>query len=153
MKKIISPFVAILFAIGVTACETSPTQEEVGAITGAIVGGVVGNQIGGGKGRRLATAGGVILGAMVGARIGRHLDREDERRALLALENNRTGQYSRWTNPDSGAVVAVVPTRTYEQSGGQYCREYQTEVTVGGENEKAYGTACRQPDGSWQIVN
>jgi len=26
-------------------------------------------------------------------------------------------------------------------------------VTVGGETEQAYGTACRQPNGSWKIVN
>jgi surface antigen len=26
-------------------------------------------------------------------------------------------------------------------------------VTVGGRAEQAYGTACRQPDGSWQIVS
>ncbi|MEE8203551.1 MAG: hypothetical protein V3R74_07315, partial [Alphaproteobacteria bacterium] len=32
------------------------------------------------------------------------------------------------------------------------CREYQTTVNVGGQVEQAYGTACRQPDGSWQIV-
>jgi surface antigen len=36
---------------------------------------------------------------------------------------------------------------------GAYCREYQTTVTVGGKSEQAYGTSCRQPDGSWQIVN
>jgi len=22
---------------------------------------------------------------------------------------------------------------------------------IGGKNEKAYGTACRQPDGSWKV--
>jgi len=25
-------------------------------------------------------------------------------------------------------------------------------VIVGGQEEQAYGTACRQPDGSWKIV-
>jgi hypothetical protein len=29
-------------------------------------------------------------------------------------------------------------------------REYQTTITVGGQREKAYGTACLQPDGSWR---
>lgn len=33
-----------------------------------------------------------------------------------------------------------------------YCREYQQQVLVGGRWEQAYGTACRRPDGSWQIV-
>ncbi len=28
-------------------------------------------------------------------------------------------------------------------------REYQTVITIGGEEQEAYGTACLQPDGSW----
>lgn len=32
-----------------------------------------------------------------------------------------------------------------------YCREYQTQVTIAGQPQNAYGTACRKPDGSWQI--
>ncbi len=46
----------------------------------------------------------------------------------------------------------MTPLRTYEPEPGRYCREYQTVVTIGGRAEQAYGTACRQPDGSWQIV-
>jgi surface antigen len=26
-------------------------------------------------------------------------------------------------------------------------------VIIGGQEETAYGTACRKPDGSWQVVN
>lgn len=32
-----------------------------------------------------------------------------------------------------------------------YCREYTQTFTVGGETQKGYGTACLQPDGSWEI--
>jgi len=40
------------------------------------------------------------------------------------------------------------------QSGGQsYCREFQTTIVVDGRPEKAHGTACLQPDGTWQVVN
>lgn len=41
------------------------------------------------------------------------------------------------------------------QSGpeGRYCREYQKRVAVGGRAQNAYGTACRQLDGSWELVN
>ncbi len=34
-----------------------------------------------------------------------------------------------------------------------YCREYTKNVTVGGRVQQSYGTACQQPDGSWQVVN
>ena len=43
------------------------------------------------------------------------------------------------------------PTETYLTSSGRYCREYRTHVEVGQRMQKAYGTACRQPDGTWQI--
>jgi surface antigen len=36
---------------------------------------------------------------------------------------------------------------------GALCREYQSTVVVGGKQEQAYGTACRQADGSWKVVN
>lgn len=34
-----------------------------------------------------------------------------------------------------------------------YCREFTKVVTIGGQAQSAYGQACRQPDGSWQIVS
>jgi surface antigen len=36
---------------------------------------------------------------------------------------------------------------------GAYCREFQQTVTIGGKTESAYGTACRQPDGTWKVVS
>jgi len=57
------------------------------------------------------------------------------------------------TNPDNGHTGAVTPVRTYQASSGGDCREYETTVTVGGKLERGYGTACRQPDGSWHVAN
>jgi hypothetical protein len=34
-----------------------------------------------------------------------------------------------------------------------YCREFQSTIVVEGRQQQAFGTACLQPDGSWQIVN
>jgi hypothetical protein len=33
----------------------------------------------------------------------------------------------------------------------RYCREYTDNVRVGGHAGSSYGTACQQPDGSWEI--
>ncbi|MCZ6875908.1 MAG: hypothetical protein O7G88_20660 [bacterium] len=44
-----------------------------------------------------------------------------------------------------------ISVRTYQIDSGQYCREYQQTVVIGGQEDRAFGTACRQPDGSWQI--
>jgi hypothetical protein len=40
-----------------------------------------------------------------------------------------------------------------QASDGRYCREYRSSVNVGGTMKPTYGTACMQPDGSWQIMN
>jgi surface antigen len=55
-----------------------------------------------------------------------------------------------WRDPDSGNAYKVTPLRTYPAPGSRYCREYQTDAIIGGRRQQVYGTACRQPDGSWQ---
>ena len=83
------------------------------------------------------------------------LDRADRiyasRAVSHSLEHESSGNATAWRNPDSGNAGEVTPTRTYQTPTGGYCREYQHAVTVGGKSETAYGTACRQPDGSWKI--
>jgi surface antigen len=55
---------------------------------------------------------------------------------------------------DDGAVAGTwTPVREGYAAGGEYCREFQHDVRVGGRSERGYGTACWRPDGSWEIVN
>ncbi len=70
-----------------------------------------------------------------------------------ALEYNKTNEASAWVNPDTDRSGSLVPLRTFQTSSGQYCREFITTILIGGEPQQGYGTACRQPDGSWQIVS
>lgn len=42
--------------------------------------------------------------------------------------------------------------RTFADTSGQPCREFQQTIVVAGQQQQGYGTACRQPDGSWRIV-
>jgi surface antigen len=69
-----------------------------------------------------------------------------------ALENNKTHQSSDWVNPDTGNSGGVTPVRTFTNAEGQPCREFVSTIIIGGEQQQGYGTACRQPDGTWQIV-
>lgn len=56
-----------------------------------------------------------------------------------------------WKNGStSGSVTA---TREGTSTTGRYCREFLQEVSIGGRTERAYGTACRQPDGSWEVIS
>jgi hypothetical protein len=44
-------------------------------------------------------------------------------------------------------TLAAVPA-----NGSAYCREFHETTTIGGVPQDTYGTACRQPDGSWRIM-
>jgi len=150
MKKIMSMLLIAVLTVPMVACQT---KQQGGAVVGGVLGGVLGNQVGGGTGQTAAIIAGTILGAYLGSEMGRYMDENDERKAQTALEYNRDNQRSAWHNPNSGAEVSATPTRTFKASNGENCREYQTTVTVSGKKENAYGTACRQPNGSWKIVN
>ncbi len=149
MKKRVIATIIVIALSQVAGCQV--TREQGGAAAGAVVGGVVGSQIGGGHGQDIATAIGVFAGALTGASIGRSLDQLDELNTTRALENNKTNQASNWVNPDSGNTYSITPTKTYQTNSGRYCREYQSTVIVGGEEQQSYGTACRQPDGDWEV--
>jgi hypothetical protein len=56
-----------------------------------------------------------------------------------------------WNN--AGAYGSVTPVREGTSSAGRYCREFQQTVTIGGRTEQAYGTACMQPDGAWEVIS
>ncbi|TWA62015.1 hypothetical protein FBZ82_11627 [Azospirillum brasilense] len=58
-----------------------------------------------------------------------------------------------FTEPAPAPIAATPAGPAYTARNGQLCREYQTTVMVGGLAQPGYGTACRQPDGSWRVVN
>ena len=149
---------AALLAVPLIACQTlqdNPKQAG-GTLIGAGLGALVGSQVGGGKGKLAAIAVGTLAGAWAGSEIGKSLDRADrmyaQRNAQDSLEYNQTGQAKGWQNPDSGHSGTFTPTRTYKTAGGQNCRDFETTIYVDGKQETGTGRACRQPDGTWQIV-
>jgi surface antigen len=70
-----------------------------------------------------------------------------------ALNTGQNGASLPWNNPQTGNSGTITPTNYYQNTSGQYCREYNQTINVGGKTERGYGTACRQPDGTWQIVS
>lgn len=133
------------------------TKSDVGTVLGAVGGAAIGSRIGGGSGRVAAIAAGTLIGAGLGHEIGGSLDRADmayyNRTQQQALETGQAGQTLPWQNPQSGNSGSFTPSNYYTNNQGQYCREYTQTIQVGGKSERAYGTACRQPDGTWQIVS
>jgi surface antigen len=131
-------------------------KQDVGTIAGAIGGGIIGSNVGGGKGKTTAIIAGSLLGAALGNSIGSSLDRADmmmyHDTSQRALETAQPGQTLPWKNPQTGNSGSVTPKAYYKNAEGDYCREYTQSIVVGGRKQDAYGTACRQPDGSWKII-
>lgn len=150
MKVLIATLFLTLSVI-VSGCATGP-KEETGMVIGGIIGGVLGSQVGSGRGRTTATVIGALAGSAIGSSIGREMDELDRMKMSATLETTRTGVATTWTNPDSGYDYRMEPTRTYEAAEGP-CREYVLDAEIGGRTEQVYGTACRQADGSWRIVD
>ncbi len=155
MKRIV--IVPMILALALAGCtNTMGPKETGGTLIGGATGALLGAQVGSGRGQLLGVAVGTLAGALIGREIGSSLDRADrlemERSAQYSLEHNRTDEPRTWRNPDSGHYGSVTPKKTYRSAEGQYCREYQQTVVIGGEEHQAYGTACRQPDGTWKIV-
>jgi surface antigen len=152
-----TPFVACMSAgvLLLGACTTTPTatqKEQAGMVLGGVLGGALGSQIGGGEGKTAAIILGTIAGAAIGGSVGKSMAETDRLKTAQALETTRTGNATRWKNPDSGNEYVIVPDRTYTTSSGP-CRDYTMDAIVNGKKEKILGTACRQPDGSWQNKN
>jgi surface antigen len=153
MKK----FIALAIVASLLAgCEAQGPKQSGGTLMGAGAGALMGSAIAGRHDQGFGIVMGALIGGMLGNAVGKSLDDQD--RAMMgraqynAFERNPSGQASYWSNPDSGHSGYVTP-RPAMQRDGQTCREYTQEITIGGKRSEGYGTACRQQDGSWKIIN
>lgn len=149
----------MIAVVSLSACENMQgrgNKQLIGGGTGAVLGGLLGSQVGKGSGQLWATGAGVLLGALAGSEIGASLDNADRAYANQANQqaiNAPIGETVSWNNPETGNYGYITPTRDGTSNSGRYCREYQQTVVVGGKQQSAYGQACRQPDGSWEVVS
>jgi len=156
-RRLTALIFATALAFGSVACvgpHGPGPKTQFGAVTGAAAGGLLSAALGAESEGIVA---GVLIGGLVGGAFGNALDNADrryaQRTAYYGLEHSRSGHTSRWYNPDSGHSGSFTPQETYETRRGRYCREYSQTIRIGGRSERAYGTACRQRDGSWKIVS
>jgi len=151
MKKLILVGLVSLPLIGGCA-----SKMQTGTALGALTGGALAYGLGQNSSKKeLWTVLGIGLGAMIGQSIGQQLDERDQylmaQTFEFAMEKAPTNETAKWENPDTGVGGSVTPTKTYSTTEGTPCREFTTSVSIGGQTEQAYGTACRQADGSWKI--
>ncbi len=143
-------------ALLLSGCEYGPSKREQGAMIGSVAGATIGSTVGGGRGQAIAVAVGALIGAIVGEALGASLDRQDEL-AMAEAEGRAVkapiGEEIEWRNPQSGNSGTVRSTRESRADDGRHCREFETTIKIDGKSQRAHGIACRQPDGSWEIVS
>lgn len=156
-RRRLTAAITVVLLLALAGCQTGGgpgTATTIGGLSGAAAGGLLGAALGGGA---TGIAAGTILGGLVGAGAGYALDQRSQQlqsqTVARTLESASSGTTSTWVNPDNGNRGTFTPTRTFQAQGGEYCREFQQSIVVGGRTEQGSGTACRQPDGSWKIVN
>jgi len=152
MKNLCRKLLIVLIGTSVVGCSNMNNQ-DVGTLSGGVLGGLIGSRFGGGAGQFVAIGAGTLLGAYLGGKIGQNMDAADRARMNTALETNNVGQPAYWANQKTGANYTVVPTKNVTVDGNAYCREYRTTANIAGKQQQVYGTACRQPDGTWQSAN
>lgn len=127
-------------------CQSTVLTGVIGGVSGALLG----NQIGNGSGRAAATAAGALIGTLAGLSTGRSLDRACLRQTLEHVPDGGTVTWN--DQRQSGRPWQATPTATWQAEDGRYCREFTGVAAVAGQPQQIYGRACRQPDGSWEIV-
>lgn len=152
LKKIV---LSISMIALLSSC-TDGNNEGVGTGVGALSGALIGSQFGSGEGRLLGAVIGAGVGGFVGNSIGKNMDQRDKRAFDQTTQNAVTtapvGQVTHWKSNHTPYQGNVVVNRDYNQNG-RYCREFQQTIVVGGKSQPAYGRACRQQDGSWEVVS
>ncbi len=149
-----------LVIVGLTAstlagCATGgPNQNAtLGTLAGAVGGAALGSAFGAGSGKVAAIAAGALVGGFLGNQIGASLDAQSQQynynASVQALD---TGAPQQWRNPQTGVYGTVAPGPAI-YSNNRYCRPYTNTVYIDGQPQVARGTACRNPDGSWQVVS
>ena len=155
-KRALSAVLPLALCVLISGCANDQNRKEnAGTVIGAGLGALAGSQIGSGGGKVAAIGLGALFGGFVGNQVGKSMDETDRLMARqtthTALEKSPVGEKVVWNNTDSGNSGTITPVRTFQKDDGGYCSEFQQTIIVGGQEEQAYGTACRQPDGSWKV--
>ena len=151
MKKWLIMSVTTVCAVSLLAGCTPGNNTTGATVTGAAAGGLLGAALFSGAGGWMGVAAGALIGGVIGNQIGQHMDRQDEQNMQRAITTVPVGEQASWTN-DKDITYVVRPVKQYH-SKGRYCREYKTSIKIDGQWKRAFGKACRMPDGAWKVVS
>ena len=146
VKKLVPAAMAVALLAG---CVNTTQEATKGAET---VGGTISSKYGNASGKVASSGTGPLLGAFIGGAAIEPSHAAAAEPAATRAYAAPGGEQVGWTNPATGHQGALTTTREGYNNAGQYCREFRQTVTTKNKTELAYGTACKQGDGTWKIV-
>ena len=151
MKQLLSVIIIAITLISNTSnhAYAGISRGDVSSLLGAAGGGILGSNIGKGKGRMVGAAVGALGGAAFGGWMGQNLDRPNQQGIQY---HTQQPTYQQMHVIERHHVIAPQPVYVVHHVAPRVCREYVKQVVIGGYIQEAIGTACSNPDGSWQIV-
>lgn len=150
LKKLV---VVAMTASLLAGCASGGNQNAtLGTLVGAVSGAAIGSTIGGGRGNTAAIAIGALAGGFIGNQIGAQLDAQSQQYNYAAsVQALDSGYPQQWQNPQTGVYGTVNPGPP-QVVNNRACRTYTNTIYIDGQPQVARGNACRNPDGSWQVV-
>ncbi len=130
----------------------SCTQGQLGSTIGGLGGAAIGGQVGSKHDRLRNAAIGALAGTVIGYIVGNEMDKNDRQQLTNTFETQPSHKRVEWVNPDNGNRYNVTPEPAYRGSNNRDCRDAYVEAVIGGEYKQVKTTACRNYDGTWEIV-
>ena len=97
-----------------------------------------------------------LVADLAASDLARQLDPVDRRQLNEALqrtlETAMSGHTNGWRNEFSRNAGTVVASPAFKNLAGQWCRHLVETITIARETRSGNGTACRNVDGTWDLV-
>lgn len=125
------------------------------ALLGSALGGTAGasltSQLDHKGDRTLAVLGGTAVGILVGGVIGQWMDSLDQNCIAQTLEQAPDNKPITWQGAQP-VNYTIIPMKSLQQED-RPCRRYKATAILMGQERQTWATACRNPDGSWQLAD
>ena len=148
MRKLLLFTVLVAFVAIVTGCNKAELGSTIGGLSGAAIGGQLGDR----KHRARNAIIGAFAGTVIGYIIGNEMDKYDREELNHTFETVPSNKKVSWVNPDTKNKYYVTPEPAYTGKRGRPCRDAFIEAVIDGEYKQVKTTACRNPNGTWEII-
>jgi surface antigen len=131
--------------------EGTCNRKAIGALIGGAIGGVIGAQVGEGAGRNIAILVGAAAGTLIGSHVGRKMDEADRACVGEALEKAGDNRTVAWASGDGSTTYRVTPLARRPDTDPA-CRMFELQAATSSGSSTSNAQACRDPDGSWRVI-